>query len=66
MLLCGIHHGVVAGHAPAAIGNAGVADHGYFVYLAVLGGFGGLRGLAGGLFRCGGLGGLGRLGAGCH
>ena len=64
---CGIHHGVVAGHAPAAIGNAGVADHGYLVYLAVLGGLGGLRGLAGGLLSvAAGWAALGRLGAGRH
>ena len=39
--LCGgIHHGVVAGHAPPAVGDAGVADHGHPV-AAVAGVFAG-------------------------
>src|SRR5699024_7652947 len=43
----GVHHGVVAAHTPAAVGDAGVADHGDLVFLGGIGGVGGVGGIGG-------------------
>src|SRR5699024_1498564 len=52
-LLGGVHHGVVAAHAPPAVGDAGVGDHGDLIGLAAVAAGGVLAAALGSVVRAG-------------